>query len=84
MSSTQPLRVSSLQGWVTQGPYGRGSKSERQAIFVETADRKYILRRKTGPAFGDTSMVQYVGHQVKCDGFVVGTTLLAEKIELVD
>ena len=84
MSSTQPLRVSSFQGWVTQGPYGRGSKSERQAIFVETADRKYILRRKTGPAFGDTSMAQYVGHQVKCDGFVVGTTLLAEKIELVD
>jgi len=84
MSSTKPLRVSALQGRVTRAPYARGSKSEREAIFIETMNQKYLLRRKTGPAFGDTSMMQYVGHQVKCDGFVVDTTLLAEKIEIVD
>jgi hypothetical protein len=84
MSSTQPIRVTSLHGWVTQGVYGKGSKSERVAMFIETADaQRYILRRKTGPAFDDSELTQYMGHEVKCDGFVVGTTLIAEQIELV-
>jgi hypothetical protein len=84
MSSTQPIRVTSLRGRVTQGTYGKGSKSERDAAFIETADtRRYILRRKTGPAFNDTELMQYVGHEVKCDGLVVGKTLLAERIEVV-
>jgi hypothetical protein len=54
-------------------------------MFIETADaRRYILRRKTGPAFDDSELTQYMGHEVKCDGFVVGTTLIAEQIELVE
>lgn len=53
-------------------------------MFIETADgRQYILRRKTGPAFDDSELTKYVGHEVKCDGFVVGTTLIAEQIKLV-
>jgi hypothetical protein len=84
MSSTRPIRVTSLRGRITQGTYGKGSKSEREAVFIETADaQRYILRHKTGPAFDDTELMQYVGHEVKCDGFVVGTTLLAERIEVV-
>ena len=84
MSSTQPIRVASLHGWVRQGVYGKGSKSERVAMFIETADgRRYILRRKAGPAFDDSELMQYLGHEVKCDGFVIGTTLMAEQIKLV-
>jgi hypothetical protein len=53
-------------------------------MFIETADaRRYLLRRKTGPAFDDTELTQYKGHEVKCDGFVVGKTLMAERIEVV-
>lgn len=83
MSSTQPRRVTALHGRVTRDVYGKGSKSEREAVFIETADARYILRRKTGPVFGDTELTQYVGHEVECDGFVVGTTFLADRIELV-
>ena len=84
MSSTQPIRVTALCGRVTQGAYGKGSKSEREAVFIETADaRRYILRHKTGPALYDTELMQYVGHEVKCDGLVVGKTLLVERIEVV-
>ena len=42
------------------------------------------LRRKRGPAFGDSGLTQYVGHEVECDGFLVGKTFLAERIEIVD
>jgi hypothetical protein len=52
-------------------------------VFLETAEARYILRRKTGPVFGDTELTRYVGHEVECDGFVVGTTLLAERIGVV-
>jgi hypothetical protein len=83
MSSTRPIRVTALRGHVMKGVYGKGSKSEREAVFIETADTQYILRGKTGPAFDDTKLTQYIGHEVKCDGFVVGTTLLAERIEVV-
>ena len=84
MSSTPPIRVTSLHGRVTKDVYGKGSKSERKAIFIETADaRRYILRRKSGPAFGGTELTQYIGHNVECDGFLVGMTLMAERIEVV-
>jgi hypothetical protein len=78
-----PVRVSRLRGRVTQAEYGKGSKSQRQAIFIETADAKYLLRRKTGPVFADPELLRYVGHDVECDGFVIATTLLAERIEQV-
>lgn len=83
MSPTPPVRITALHGRVTQGMYGEGSKSEREAVFIDTADSRYVLRRKTGPVFGDTELLQYVGQVVECDGFVVGTTLLAERIEVV-
>ena len=84
MSSTQPIRITGLRGHITLGPYGKGSKSERDAVFIETADARYLLRRKTGPVFDDTQLTQYVGHTVECDGFLLGTTLLAERIEIID
>jgi hypothetical protein len=52
-------------------------------VFIETGDAQYVLRRKTGPVFDDPELAQYVGQVVECDGFVVGTTLLAERIAVV-
>jgi hypothetical protein len=84
MSSTRPIRITALRGHITLGSYGKGSKSEREAVFIETADARYLLRRKTGPVFDDAKLTQYVGHTVECDGFLVGTTLLAERVEIID
>lgn len=84
MSPTPPVRVTALHGRVTRGAYGKGSKSQREAVFIETAEVRYVLRRKTGPVFGDMELMGYVGHVVECDGFVVGTTLLAERIKMVE
>jgi hypothetical protein len=78
-----PKRVDNLTGVVARGPFGAGSKSEREAIWLETADRRLVLRRKDGPSFGDRSLEKYVGKRVKCDGFIVGYTLLAERIEIL-
>lgn len=83
MSGSQPIPVTGVRGRVTRGPYAQGSKSEREAVFIETAGGRYLLRRKTGPVFGDGELEQYVGHDVVCDGFLVGTSLLTERIQLV-
>ena len=84
MSSVPPQKVTALHGRVALGGYGKGSKSEREAVFIETPDARYILRRKSGPVFGDAELAQYSGHNVECDGFLVVTTLLADRIEVVE
>jgi hypothetical protein len=80
MNGSQPTPVKGLRGRVTRGPYAQGSKSEREAVFLETDKGRCVLRRKTGPAFGDAELEQYIGREVICDGFLVGTSLLAERI----
>jgi hypothetical protein len=82
--SSSPEPVKNLRGKVTRGLYGKGTKSEHEATFLEAKNTRYILRRKTGPAFADRELEQYVGHEVECDGFIVGQTLLAESIRVID
>jgi hypothetical protein len=78
-----PQKVTGLTGVVTQGPFGTGSKSEREGIYLKTDEGgRFVLRRKRGPTFGDTSLDKYVGKRVRCDGFVHGYTLLAERIKV--
>jgi len=80
VDSTGLVRVSHLRGKVVRGDYARGSKSERVAVFLDTDRGRFVLRRKTGPVFGDPALEPWVGKLVECDGFLAGTTLLAERI----
>lgn len=79
---SQPAPVKKLQGTVTRGEYAKGSKSERVTVFLETTHGRFVLRRKGGPVFADVKLERFVGRLVECDGFLVGTTLLAERILL--
>ncbi len=78
-----PQRVEGVTGTVVRGPFGTGSKSEREALWLETSTGRFVLRRKDGPTFGDRALDKYVGKHVECDGFVVGYTLLAERIAIL-
>ncbi|CAD6526831.1 hypothetical protein NMT12_90140 [metagenome] len=82
--SSRPIRISALHGHVKMDTYAKGSKSESNAVFIETTDSCFILRRKTGPAFGDVELLKYIGHEVECEGFLIENTLLAEQIEIVE
>jgi len=66
-----------------RGTFGAGSKSERDAVWLEADGRRLVLRRKNGPSFGDRTLEKYVGKRVACDGFTVGYTLLAEQIKVL-
>jgi hypothetical protein len=84
MDPLTPVPIKQLRGQVTRGEYGKGSKSERDAVFVDTGSKRYILRRKKGPAYGDKALEKYIGHRVVCNGLVMGTTLIAETIDIED
>lgn len=83
MSSVRPKRVKAIRGRVIQDIYGKGSKSERETIFIETPDGRYIIRRKKGPVFDDIELKQYIGHEVECDGFIIDNTILLESIRVL-
>ena len=76
----RPQRVEGIVGRVIHGRFGVGSKSERDALWLETPDARLLLRRKDGPTFGDRLLDSYVGKEVECDGFRIGDLLLAERI----
>jgi hypothetical protein len=78
----EPRRVDGITGTVARGPYGTGSKSERIAVWIDTPQGRFVLRRKEGPTFGDAALDQYVGKRVTCNGFIVGYSLLAERISV--
>ncbi len=82
--SSDPIRVNALRGHVKEDIFAKGSKSEHKAIFIKTADANYVLRRKIGPAYADSKLLRYVGHDVQCKGFLVNNTVLAEQIEIID
>jgi hypothetical protein len=72
-----------MTGTVVRAPFGTGSKSEREAIWLDTGEQRLVLRRKDGPTFDDPALDKYVGKRVTCDGFIVGYSLLAERIKPV-
>jgi hypothetical protein len=82
-TNDSPQRIDGLTGAVVRGPFGTGSKSEREAIWLETAEGRFVLRRKEGPTFGDRALEKYVGKRVKCAGFIVDYMLLAERIDIL-
>lgn len=79
-----PVPVRGLRGRVVRGEYAQGSKSEREALFLDGDAQRYLLRRKGGPVYADAALERHLGRTVECDGFVIGSTLLAERIHVID
>lgn len=71
-------------GKVTSEPFGTGSKSEHRAVYIETAQGKYVLRREEGNPFHDPKLDALVGKTVRCEGEVEDYVLLASRCSVVD
>jgi hypothetical protein len=76
--------VLGLRGTVIEATFASGSKSERNAPFLQTEDQRYLLRRRGGPSYGDATLTRFVGQVVECDGTVTSYLLLVDRIERVD
>jgi hypothetical protein len=60
-----------------------GSKSEREAVVLETEEgQKFVLQRQTGPSYGDHALDKLVGQKITTNGFASGDTLIMEDWEV--
>ena len=65
-----------VTGLVTKKRRDIGSKSERDAVTLETSQGEFVLRVLGGNAFGDPRLEALVGKRIRCDGKPAGKTLL--------
>jgi hypothetical protein len=66
----------SYEGRVVKKRVAGGSKSEHQAVVLETAEAELVLRRQGGNAFQDEVLDGLVGHRIRGVGRRSGSTLI--------
>lgn len=65
-----------FKGQVVKRTYAESSKSEHEAIMLDTGKHEYKLRRVKGSPFVDEVLEELVGKQVECEGIKRGTLLI--------
>jgi hypothetical protein len=71
-----------IVGKVVKRPFAVGSKSEREAVLLETAaGDSYLLRRQGGNAFYDATLDALVDQTVRCRGQLHGGTFITQDCE---
>jgi len=60
--------VPEFVGKVKKKLFGKGSRSESEALFLETPDGEYVLRRQGGNPFHDPELQKLVGKTIRCSG----------------
>lgn len=71
--------MSEFTGKVTIGLFGEGTKSEHKALYLETEDRKYVLRRKGANPFFDPELRRLIGKTIRCSGFIIDYVLTIDE-----
>jgi len=65
-----------FNGTVVKKMFARGSKSEHEAVCLVTDRGEFVLRQKGGNPFFDPELERLVGKQIRCEGQLVGYTLV--------
>ena len=73
-----------ISGIVTIKKFAEGSKSERDAVYIDTGESSYILRRIGGNAFYDDTLHGLKGKHITAKGFISNYTFMAKDIKEVD
>jgi 2-hydroxy-3-keto-5-methylthiopentenyl-1-phosphate phosphatase len=60
----------------------KGSKSERRAVYLETKEGSYVLRRRGGNPFFDPVLEKLVGKSIHCKGIMTEHTLIMSDWEV--
>lgn len=73
-----------LTGKVILKTFGEGSKSEHEAVYLETANGSYVLRRHGGNPFNDPFLFKLEGKKITARGVLNKYVLLAKEIKEAD
>ncbi len=74
-----PASPISICGRVVRQLVNEGSKSERNAVLLETEGGSYVLRRRGEAAYGDAGLDELVGASIQAEGTAIGSTLLMDR-----
>jgi hypothetical protein len=55
-------------GRVTRRRFGAGTKSEHEAVYLDTDHGSFLLRRAGGNPFSDPEIESLVGKRIRCRG----------------
>ena len=73
-----------LHGRVVRRLHGRGSKSEHEALVLETERGSFRLRRPDGNAFRDPELEELEGREINAEGTLEGTIFLIDAWKVID
>ena len=65
-------------GTVVKACFAPGSKSEREAVMLDTGSERLVLRQKGGNAFRDPALEALVGRRITGSGHRTGYTLILD------
>ena len=71
-----------LTGKVTKGSFSKGSKSEHTAMYLETKEGSFVLRRTGGNPFADPSLQKLEGKTVTAKGVLDNKTFYATEMKV--
>lgn len=69
-----------LKGKVVCKTFGKGSKSEHEAVYLETEQGEYVLRKAGSNPFENKELNKFVGKQVIATGVVKAYLFVVEEI----
>jgi hypothetical protein len=70
-----------ITGKVVLKKFGAGSKSEYDAVYLESAEGSFILRRMGGNPFHDPELHKLVGKEITATGIISQSLFLAKDIQ---
>lgn len=70
-----------ISGMIIAKQAAAGSKSDREAIYLQTKDSLYLLRRLGGNPFRDGTLLDLKGKTVTVTGILNNNLLLAREIK---
>lgn len=72
-----------VKGTIIAGRFGDGTKSEHDAIYLQTEKARYVLRLAGSNPFENTELQSMIGKQVIASGTLKSYLFLAKEVKEV-
>jgi len=73
-----------LNGKVVKKKFAEGSKSEHNAVYFETDNGSFILRRRGGNAFNDPELNKLIGENICATGIISNYSFIASDLKKIN
>jgi hypothetical protein len=73
-----------LNGKVVKKKFAKGSKSEHDAVCLETDSGSFVLRRKGGNPFNDPELHKLIGEKICATGIINNYSFIASDLKKIN